>query len=90
MSWIEHFALGGILVFAAIVSFLATSNIGHDPKNEPVMVNGTRMYDFDRLHQTYGQACLADCEMMVVHRAHTGAAQTVMAADLAKTDFQVK
>lgn len=91
MSWVEHFALGGILVFAATLSLLAASNILHDPQNSPVMAHssGTPMYNFDKLHRTSTQACLSGCEMMVVRRAQAPTAHNA-SADLVAADFQVK
>ncbi|MEQ5776848.1 hypothetical protein J4E05_15070 [Thalassospira sp. NFXS8] len=94
MSWIEHFALGGILVFAATVSLLAASNMMQDPNLAPSMAHasGVSMYNFDKLHRSSTQACLAGCEMMVVRRAQQDGTETAlsMSSDLVKADFQVK
>ena len=91
MSWVEHFALGGILVFAATLSMLAAGNILHDPAKSPrvSLSSGTPMYNFDKLHRSSRQACLAGCEMMVVKRAPSDA-QKNAPSGLVAADFQVK
>ena len=91
MSWVEHFALGGILVFAATMSLLAAGNILHDPANGPTisLSGGTPMYHFDKLHRSSSQACLAGCEMMVVKRTPVDV-QKSASPDLFAADFQVK